>query len=137
MSGEGPGNESSIVASGYGRWRRGAAGGRFGIARLVCVVGLFALLVSAISPLDDSVQPDFSRHSSSWHRTVTVSKLAGPIHLAKRHCAITAIKCGAYAAPILHSAGHAVPVLHVCPSSPGFEPTHTGRAPPASSLRTA
>ena len=136
MPGEGPGNESSIVASGYGRWRRGAPGERFGIARVVCVVGLFALLVSAISPVDDSVQPDLSRHSSSWHRTAIVSKLTRPIRLTRRHCALTPIKSGADAAPILHSA-RAVPVPHACSSWVGFERTHTGRAPPAPSLLTA
>jgi len=140
MLGEGRGDESSIVASGYSRWRRGVLSPpreRFGPARVVCVVGLFALLVSAISPIDDSVQPDFSRHSSSSHRTVTVSKLTRPIHPTRRHCAATPIRCGAHAAPILHSLDHAVPPLHARSSSPGFERTRTERAPPAPALLTA
>ena len=134
-------DDSSTVASGRSHWRREAVclpRECFGLARVVCVVGLFALLVSAISPFDDSEQPDFSRHSSGWHRTVTVSRLARPIHLTRRHCTAAPIRCGASsAAAILHSADHAVPAPHACSSSPGFEQTHAGRAPPAPSLRTA
>jgi len=129
--------DSSTVASGRSHRRPGTRclpRERFGLARVVCVVGLFVLLVSAISPLDDSVQPDFARHSSSLHRTVTVSKPGGAIHLTRRHCALTSIECGAYAAPVLHSAPYAVPASHACSSSPGFERTHTGRAPPPSLL---
>lgn len=136
MRGETPTGDSSIAALGGGHWwvrPLCLPGDRVGLARLVCLVGLFAVLVSAISPVDDSVQPDFSRHSSSWHRTVTASKLVRSNHLTGRHCAATPIRCGAYAAPILHSADHAVPVPHACSSSPGFERTHTGRAPPAGS----
>ena len=61
----------------------------------MCLFGLFTLLVSAISPVDDPVQPDFSRHSSNWHRNVTTFKLVGSSHLMRRHCAAAPIAFGA------------------------------------------
>ncbi len=108
-------------------------GERSGVARLVCVFALFALLLSAISPVDDLAQSDFSRHSSSWHRIVTASKLVRASHLSKRDCTAAPIVFGAYAGPILHSMDHAAPVVFLaCSSSPGCGRAHTGRAPPAS-----
>jgi len=96
----------------------------------VCLFGLFTLLVSAISPVDDPVQPDFSRHSSNWHRNVTAPKHVGPNHLIGRHCAAAPIMFGAYAGPTLDAAYQPAPVLYARLSSPGCGRAHTGRAPP-------
>jgi hypothetical protein len=132
MRGEGPRGGFSIAAPGHShRWLGIPCLPRecCGLGRFVCLLAL-ALLVSAISPVDDSVQPDFPPHSSNWHRIVTASKLAGPSHLIRGHCAATPIRCGA-SVPVLHSADHAIPVPHARLSSPGFRRSHAGRAPPA------
>ena len=132
MRNEAPRVDSSTAARGCSQWWVGSLclpGQRMGLARLVCLFGLFALLVSAISPVDDAVQPDFSRNSSNWHRNVTASKLVGPSHMIGGHCAAAPIAFGAYAGPT-PDAGYPTPVLYACSSSPGCESAHTERAPP-------
>lgn len=115
------------------RWTWGFCQPRlgFGLARLACVCGLFALLVSAISPADDSVQPDFSRRSGTCHPIVKTCKLVQTSLLFKRNCTATPTALGIHARPVIHSAERAVLDLHARVSEPGFELSHAGRAPPA------
>ncbi len=110
---------------------------RFGLARLVCVCGLLALLVSAISPADDLVQADFSRHTRNCHRIVTASKLLQTGHLLRRNWAAAAIAFGAHAGPVRHPADDPVHGLPARLSSPGFERSLAARAPPARSFCNA
>lgn len=106
---------------------------RVGLARLACAFGLLTLLVSAMSPADDSVQPDFSRHFRNGHRIVTASKLSQTGHLFGRNWAAAAITFGAHAGPVRHPAEHSIHGLPACLSSPGFEGSLDARAPPACS----
>ena len=132
MLGERPRGDSSIAALGHSHCWSGIVclpRKRFALALCVYLFALFALLVSAISPLDDSLQPDFSHHSRSWHRTVIAPKKARPIHLIRRHCAAP-VALGACASHILHLTNHVAPVLHAHLNPPGLRRAHTGRAPP-------
>ena len=134
MPEEGPRGGCLISAPGRSHWWPGAhclPRERFGLARVVCVVGLFALLVSAISPADDSVQPDFSRYFRTGERIVRASRLSPASHLFTRNCTTAPTALGIEASPVFHSADHAVPGLHARISSPGLEHSHAGRAPPA------
>jgi len=103
------------------------------LALLICSFGLLALLVSAISPADDSVQPDFSRHFRNGHRIVTASKLLQTGHLFRRIRAAAEIKVGAHAGPVHYPADHSTQYLPASLSSPGFEGSLAVRAPPACS----
>ena len=101
------------------------------LAPLICVAGLLALLVSAISPADDLVQPDFSPNFRSGQRIVAASRLLQIPLLHKRHCAGAAVALGANAKSAFQPAGDAAPVLsaRLTPTRP--ERSHAGRAPPA------
>ena len=126
-----PRGASLISAPGCGHaWARPPQRQRLGPALLICAFGLLALLVSAISPADDSVQPDFSRHFRNGHRIVTASKLLQTSHLLRRNCAAAAIMFGAHAGPVRHPADDPVPGPHACLSSPGLESSLAARAPP-------
>ena len=114
-------------------WALGLPRKRFGLARLAFAFGLLALLISAISPVDDSVQPEFFRHFRKGHRIVTASKLLQANHLFRRNCTAPAITLGADARPIRHPADPSIHGLPACLSSPGFERSIAARAPPADS----
>lgn len=136
MPDEGPRGGFSIATPSHSYWWPGALclpRDRFGLVRLVCLFALFALLVSAISPVDDLLQPDFSRHSNSWHRTVTASKLLHQNHLPRRNWAAAAITFGAHAGPVRHPADDSIYDLPAPLSSPGFEHSLAARAPPTCS----
>ena len=49
-----------------------------GLSLLVCALGLVAVIVSAISPVDDSVQQDFAHHMRIVRGIGKTSKLAKP-----------------------------------------------------------
>lgn len=104
----------------------------FGVVR---VIALFALLASTISPVDDFVQLDLSRRGSGGHPIVTAAKLARA-NLTRADGTAASVVFGAYADPVLYSAGHAAPgILHARLSSPVFGYAHTGRAPPLLTYR--
>jgi len=103
------------------------------LALLVCVAGLLALLVSAISPADDSLQPDLSRHFRNGHRVVTASKLLQASHLLRPNRAAAANTFGAHAGPVRHPADHSILGPPASTSSPGFKRSLAARAPPACS----
>jgi hypothetical protein len=135
MPDEGPRCDSSIAAPDRSRWWRGILclpRKRFGLARLACAFGLFALLISALFPADDSVQPDFSRHFRNGHR-VTASTLLQTGHLFTRNWTAAAVTFGAHAGPVRHPADHSIHGLPTRLISPGFEGPLAARAPPACS----
>ncbi len=105
---------------------------RLGVARVFCVLALFAMLVSAFSPVEGLGRSDLLPHKRSGHRVVAASGQARASRQSKRVAvAAAAIVVGAYAGPILHSVDQAAPgVFLSCTSSPGYGRTHPGRAPP-------
>jgi len=136
MPDEGPRSDSSIAAPGRNHWWRGILclpREGFGLARLACAFGLFALLVSALSPADDSVQPDFFRHYRNDHRIVTASNLVQTGHLFRRNWGAAAVTFRAHAGPVRHPADHSIHGLPARLISPAFEGPLAARAPPACS----
>jgi len=128
-------SDSSIAAPGSSHWWLGILcppTERFGLARLVCIAGLLALLVSAISPVDDSVQPDFSRHFRNGQRIVTAATRLQASRVRSPNPAAALITGGDHAGPVRVLEDLTMPDLHASLSSPGFERSHAGRAPPAS-----
>ena len=104
--------------------------GRFDLLLLICVAGL--LLVSAMSPADDSVQPDFSRHVSKGQRVGTASNLLQSSHVLRPNAFPVLITAGDHPGPVRHLEDLPVRSLPACLSSPGFGRSHAGRAPPCS-----
>ena len=133
MSEESPKGASLIPAPGCGhRWARPPQR-QCGPTLWICAFGLLALLVSATSPADDSLQPDFARHFRNGHRIVTAS-LSQMGHLFRRNWAAAAITFGAHAGPVRHPAEHSIHGLPARLISPGFEGSLTARAPPVCSF---
>ena len=136
MPDEGLRGDSSIAAPGRSHWRHGILclpRERLRFARLACAFGLLALLVSAISPMDDSVQPDFSLHFGNGQHMVTAFKLLQTSHALRPNRAAAVTTFGAHAGSVRQPADHLVQGVPTCSSSPGFERSLAARAPPACS----
>jgi len=113
-------------------WWRGSVclpRGRLGLALSICTLALFGLLVSAISPVDDATQPDFSRYFRNGRCNVTASNLLQMGHVFGQNRA-AAITSSAHAGPVRHPGEHSIQGLPACANSPGFEDSLDVRAPP-------
>jgi len=100
---------------------------------LVYVAGVLALLVSAISPADDSVQSDFSRYLRNGQYIVAASELLQPSRVLRPVLSRARVTTGDHAGPVRHpedlfASGLRAPRL----SSPAFEHSLAERAPPHS-----
>jgi len=105
---------------------------------LVSVAGLFALLVSAVSPADDSVQLDYSRHLRYGRLIVTASRLVQMSHVLKPNEAAPALNTACnHLRPVRHAVDLPTHNFHIRLGSPGFERRHASRAPPPRSLSNA
>lgn len=101
-----------------------------GIARGVCILALLALLASALSPADDSLQQDFSRWVSSRHSVTATCGPAGLGRLAKLNRAAVPTAFGADTNPLFHFSDHALTAGNARKVTPGVRRANPGRAPP-------
>jgi len=101
-----------------------------GLSLLVCAVGLIAVVVSDVSSVDDSVQPDLSNHIRTVRGIGTTSKLLTVPRKPNLQRPNVAITFGDPARGISVDA-----VLDLLPrlSLPGVQHSLAARAPPVSS----